>query len=49
MERELQRPVCYQNMPQSCLREELKDGNPMKIYRLVNGKNTNEEIKNSNE
>ena len=43
------RPVCYQNMPQSCLPEELKDVNPMKIYRLVNNKKTNEEIKNSNE
>ena len=43
------RPVCYQNMPQSCLPDELKDGNPMKIYRLVNGKKTNEEIINGNE
>jgi len=41
------RPVCYQNMPQSFLPEELKDLNPLKICRLVNGKNTNEEIKKS--
>lgn len=39
------RPVCYQNMPQSFLPEELKDLNPLKIYRLVNGKKTDEEIK----
>lgn len=38
------RPVCYQNMPQSFLPGELKDLNPLKIYRLVNGKKTNEEI-----
>jgi len=43
------RPVCYQNMPQSILPEELKDLNPMKIYRLINGQKTNEEIKDSNE
>ena len=31
------RPVCYQNFPQSLLPEELKDGNPLKIHRMVNG------------
>lgn len=31
------RPVCYQNFPSSLLPEELQDGNPLKIMRLVNG------------
>jgi NADP-dependent aldehyde dehydrogenase len=31
------RPVCYQNFPQSILPAELKDENPLKIWRLVNG------------
>lgn len=31
------RPVCYQNLPQSALPEELKDDNPRKILRLWNG------------
>ncbi|MEB3754149.1 aldehyde dehydrogenase (NADP(+)) [Acinetobacter sp. MD2(2019)] len=31
------RPVCYQNTPQALLPEALKDGNPLKINRLVNG------------
>lgn len=32
------RPVCYQNFPQSLLPDELKDDNPLGIWRLVNGK-----------
>jgi alpha-ketoglutaric semialdehyde dehydrogenase len=32
------RPVCYQNFPQSLLPEELQDGNPLNIWRMVNGK-----------
>jgi NADP-dependent aldehyde dehydrogenase len=32
------RPVSYQNMPQALLPESLKDENPMKIWRLRNGK-----------
>lgn len=32
------RPVCYQNFPQVLLPEELKDGNPLGVWRLVNGK-----------
>lgn len=32
------RPVCYQNFPQSLLPEELRDGNPLGILRMVNGK-----------
>ena len=31
------RPVCYQNFPQSLLPAELKDDNPLGIWRLVNG------------
>jgi NADP-dependent aldehyde dehydrogenase len=31
------RPVCYQNFPQSLLPAELKDDNPLSIWRLVNG------------
>lgn len=31
------RPVCYQNYPKSLLPEELRDGNPLGIWRLVNG------------
>ncbi|MDT0684979.1 aldehyde dehydrogenase (NADP(+)) [Autumnicola psychrophila] len=31
------RPVCYQSFPTSLLPDELKDGNPLKIWRLVNG------------
>lgn len=34
------RPVSYQNMPQSLLPAELKDSNPLQIFRLVNGKHT---------
>jgi NADP-dependent aldehyde dehydrogenase len=32
------RPVCYQNLPQYALPEELQDGNPRNILRLWNGK-----------
>ncbi|MFN7928665.1 MAG: aldehyde dehydrogenase (NADP(+)) [Blastocatellia bacterium] len=31
------RPVCYQGYPQSALPPELQDGNPLGIWRLVNG------------
>ncbi len=31
------RPVCYQDFPQHTLPEPLKDGNPLKIWRMVNG------------
>ncbi|MCK4761836.1 MAG: aldehyde dehydrogenase (NADP(+)) [Candidatus Aminicenantes bacterium] len=30
------RPVCYQDFPQALLPDELKDGNPRGIFRLVN-------------
>jgi NADP-dependent aldehyde dehydrogenase len=31
------RPVCYQNFPSVMLPDELKDNNPLDIWRLVNG------------
>jgi NADP-dependent aldehyde dehydrogenase len=38
------RPVCYQGLPDSLLPAELKNGNPLNIWRLVNGKTTQEKI-----
>jgi len=35
------RPVCYQNFPQSLLPAELKDDNPLGIWRLVDGERKN--------
>jgi NADP-dependent aldehyde dehydrogenase len=32
------RPVCYQNFPKALLPEGLKDGNPLGVLRLVEGK-----------
>src|ERR1700682_678642 len=34
------RPVCYQDWPNSALPEELKDANPLKIWRMVDGQMT---------
>jgi NADP-dependent aldehyde dehydrogenase len=31
------RPVCYQNFPQDALPPELQDGNPRRIWRLLDG------------
>jgi len=31
------RPVCYQGFPQALLPGELKDGNPLGIWRRING------------
>lgn len=31
------RPVSYQNFPENLLPDELKDANPLQIWRLVNG------------
>lgn len=36
------RPVCYQDLPMALLPEALKDGNPLKITRLVDGKREHE-------
>jgi NADP-dependent aldehyde dehydrogenase len=38
------RPVCYQNVPQSALPEELRDANPRGIWRLVDGQLTREAL-----
>ena len=37
MERFL-RPVCFQNFPDAAMPDELKEANPLKIWRLVDGK-----------
>jgi NADP-dependent aldehyde dehydrogenase len=34
------RPVCFQNFPDSLLPDELKEGNPLRILRLVNNELT---------
>lgn len=34
------RAVCYQDWPDAALPEELKEGNPLKIWRLVDGQTT---------
>jgi NADP-dependent aldehyde dehydrogenase len=31
------RPFAYQNFPQNLLPDELKDDNPLNIWRIVNG------------
>ena len=31
------RPVCFQNFPNAALPDELKDGNPLGIWRLMDG------------
>ena len=38
------RPVAYQNCPQKFLPEELKNNNPLKIFRMVNGKLTRKKL-----
>jgi len=38
------RPVCYQSMPQQLLPDELKNENPLGIWRLVNGERNREPI-----
>ncbi len=38
------RPVCYQDFPQASLPEELKDGNPLGIMRLVDGRLTRDAV-----
>jgi len=35
--RRFTRPICYQNFPQETLPTALKDGNPLNIWRMVNG------------
>jgi NADP-dependent aldehyde dehydrogenase len=38
------RPVCYQDFPQATLPEELKDENPLGIWRLLDGEFTRAEV-----
>ena len=38
------RPVCYQDFPQAALPEELRDGNPLGIWRIVDGAQTREPV-----
>ena len=39
------RPVCYQDFPQAALPDELKDGNPLAIWRLVDGQFTRDALR----
>jgi alpha-ketoglutaric semialdehyde dehydrogenase len=38
------RPVCYQGFPQARLPEALQDGNPLQIWRMVDGKMSREPL-----
>lgn len=38
------RPVCYQDLPQCCLLEELKDANSLGILRMINGQHTRDAV-----
>lgn len=38
------RPICYQGFPQAAIPEELRDSNPLQIWRMVDGKMTREPI-----
>ena len=38
------RPICYQGFPQAALPEELRDSNPLQIWRMLDGKMTREPI-----
>jgi NADP-dependent aldehyde dehydrogenase len=38
------RPVCYQDFPRASLPDELRDENPLKILRLVNGQWTRDKV-----
>ncbi len=38
------RPVCYQNLPDAALPSELKNANPLGVWRLVDGKMTQERL-----
>jgi 2,5-dioxopentanoate dehydrogenase len=41
------RPVCYQGFPDAALPEELKDDNPLNVWRMVDGEMTREAISRS--
>jgi NADP-dependent aldehyde dehydrogenase len=36
--------VCYQNFPDAALPDELRDANPRRVWRLVDGELTREAI-----
>ena len=38
------RPVCYQNWPDRLLPDELKNENPLGIFRIINSKLTTDKI-----
>lgn len=38
------RPVCYQGFPNRALPEELKDANPLRIWRMIDGQVTREAV-----
>jgi alpha-ketoglutaric semialdehyde dehydrogenase len=38
------RPICYQGFPQAVLPEELKNNNPLKIWRMIDGEMTREPV-----
>jgi 2,5-dioxopentanoate dehydrogenase len=38
------RPICYQDFPQSLLPDQIKNDNPLNIWRLVNGELSKEKI-----
>jgi NADP-dependent aldehyde dehydrogenase len=38
------RPVCYQGFPEAVLPDELKDGNPLGIWRMLDGEMTRESV-----
>ncbi len=38
------RPVCYQSFPQSALPDALKDGNPLQIWRMIDGEISKEPV-----
>jgi len=39
------RPVCYQNFPDELLPQELKDANPLGVWRMIDGKLTQEPVR----
>jgi 2,5-dioxopentanoate dehydrogenase len=40
------RPVCYQDFPSAALPDELKDANPIGIWRMVDGELTRQQFVN---
>jgi NADP-dependent aldehyde dehydrogenase len=38
------RPVCFQNVPDGALPEELRDANPRHLWRLVDGQRTRDAV-----